>query len=110
MRSDFQIDDEPLAGYRLIERLGAGGYGEVWRTEAPGGLTKAIKLVFGQEHEKRAIRELKSLELIRQLRHPFLLSLERIEVVEGRLLIVTELADGSIKDRFDVCIQKGLPG
>jgi eukaryotic-like serine/threonine-protein kinase len=110
MRSDFQINDEPLAGYRLIERLGAGGYGEVWRTEAPGGLTKAIKLVFGQEHEKRATRELRALELIRQLRHPFLLSLERIEIVEGRLLIVTELADGSVKDRFDICIQKGLPG
>jgi hypothetical protein len=110
MRSDFQVNDEPLPGYRMIERLGAGGYGEVWRAEAPGGLTKAIKLVFGQQHEKRATRELRALELIRQLRHPFLLSLERIEVVDERLLIVTELADGSVKDRFDVCLQNGLPG
>jgi hypothetical protein len=110
VRSDFQINDEPLPGYRLIERLGAGGYGEVWRVEAPGGLDKAIKLVFGQQHEKRASREMRALELIRQLRHPFLLSLERIEVVNGRLLIVTELADGSVKDRFDVCTENGSPG
>jgi serine/threonine protein kinase len=44
------------------------------------------------------------------VRHPFLLSLERIEVVDGRLLVVTELADGSLKDRFDECRKRALPG
>ena len=33
---------EPISGYRVQERLGAGGYGEVWRAEAPGGIPKAI--------------------------------------------------------------------
>ncbi|MCA9260030.1 MAG: protein kinase, partial [Planctomycetales bacterium] len=40
----------------------------------------------------------------------FLLSLERIEVVEGRLVIVTELAEGSLKDRFDQCLDNGKVG
>src|SRR4029079_3932141 len=44
------------------------------------------------------------------VRHPFLLSLERIEVVDGQLLIVTELADCSLKDRFEEFRKKGLAG
>ena len=110
MTSDIDVNLEPLPGYRLIERIGAGGYGEVWRAEAPGGLTKAIKFVFGQHHEKRATNEIRALDRIRGVRHPFLLSLERIEVVDGRLLVVTELADGSLKDRFDACRREGLHG
>ena len=99
-----------LAGYRLIEKIGSGGYGEVWSAEAPGGLSKAIKYVFGGQMEKRATHEARALEKIRQVRHPFLLSLERIETVDGRLLIVTELADGSLRDRFRACVEDGLVG
>ncbi len=99
-----------VPGYKLVRRLGAGGYGEVWLAEAPGGLTKAVKIVFGYHNEKRAERELHSLEKIKTVRHPFLLSLERIEIVDNRLVIVTELADGSLKDRFVECRHNGLPG
>jgi serine/threonine protein kinase len=108
--SDIDVNVEPLPGYRLIERIGAGGYGEVWRVEAPGGLTKAIKFVFGTQHEKRATNEMRALDHVRAVRHPFLLSLERIEIVGGRLLVVTELADGSVKDRFDLCRRDGMRG
>lgn len=110
MNSDFELQQEPLPGYKLIEKIGAGGYGEVWRVEAPGGLDKAMKFVFGTEHEKRATHELKALKRIKELRHPFLLSLERIEVVHGRLVVVTELADGSLKDCFERYRDQGQQG
>jgi hypothetical protein len=93
-----------------VQRIGAGGYGEVWTAEAPGQLTKAIKFVYGLLDEDRAARELKALNRIKGVRHPFLLSLERIEVVEGQLLIVTELAECSLKDRFEQCRKQELPG
>src|SRR4051794_23723002 len=65
---DPDVNFEPLPGYRLIERLGSGGYGEVWRAEAPGGLTKAIKFVFGRHDEKRASIELRALNHVRGVR------------------------------------------
>ena len=63
---------EPIPGYKLVKRIGAGGYGEVWAAEAPGQLVKAIKFVYGLLDEDRAAREMKALNRIRGVRHPFL--------------------------------------
>jgi hypothetical protein len=101
---------EPIPGYQLQERLGTGGYGEVWRTTAPGGLSKAMKIVFGDRTGPQAEQELKALERIKKVRHPFLLSLERFEIIEGHLIIVMELADASLLDRFEECLKTNLPG
>ncbi|WP_182866216.1 protein kinase domain-containing protein [Rhodopirellula sp. JC639] len=91
---------EPIEGYVLEKRIGRGGYGEVWRATAPGGLKKAVKFVFGQQDERRAEQELKSLERIKAVQHPFILTLERFELIENQLVIVTELADGSLEDVY----------
>ncbi len=101
---------EPIPGYRLIERIGVGGYGEVWKSEAPGGLTKAVKLVYGHMDDARATRELKALNRIKEVRYPFLLSLERIEVVDGQLIVVTELANTNLKEIFTECQRAGMVG
>lgn len=91
---------EPIAGYKTTELLGRGGYGEVWKTIAPGGISKAVKIIYGDADPSQAETELRALARIKDVRHPLLLSIERIEMCDGNLVIVTELADGSLKDRF----------
>jgi serine/threonine protein kinase len=106
---------EPIPGYKLIERLGGGGFGDVWKCEAPGGLHKAIKFVFGDlgaagDDGHRAEQELKALSRVKTVRHPYILSLERYDIIDGQLMIVMELADRNLWDRFKECRAKGLPG
>ena len=103
-------DNEHVLGYRLIELLGAGGFGEVWKAEAPGGLLKAIKFIYGRLTDRQASLELKALEQIKQVRHPFVLSLERVEVLDGQLIMVSELADNTLLDRFEECRAGGGNG
>lgn len=100
---------EPIPGYQTQERIGAGGCGEVWKALAPGGIAKAIKVVFGY-HDERAIRELNALNRIKDVRHPFVLSIERIEVIDSHLVIVTELATSSLKNSFQEYRNSGQVG
>ncbi len=96
-------DTEPLPGYVLVAPLGTGGFGEVWKCVAPGGIHKAIKFVYGNmnsldDDSAKAAQEFKAMDRVKAVRHPFVLSMERIDVVSGELLIVMELADKSLHD------------
>ncbi len=98
-----EADAEPLPGYKLIRPLGTGGFGEVWLCEAPGGIHKAIKFVYGNLHAVdggniRAEQEYRALQKVKEVRHPFVLTIERIDVCEGELVIVMELAEKSLHD------------
>lgn len=107
--------DEVLPGYQLIAPIGSGGFGEVWKCSAPGGLHKAIKFVFGNLNSQdgdavKAEQELKALGRMKEVRHPFVISIERIDNDSGELLILMELADKSLHDAFVHYTAAGHPG
>ena len=107
----IKVDDQIL-GYKLVRKIGSGGYGDVWEADAPGGLKKAIKVVFGYHDERRAQSEMKALDRIKNARHPFLLSLERIEIFNSQLVVVSELADKSLSDlsnEYRIKSGQGIP-
>jgi len=99
---------EPLPGYVLIQRLGRGGFGEVWKAQASGGFHVALKFV----HLSGSAGELesRSLEIIRRIRHPNLLTPFGAWNVGGWLIIGMDLADCTLMDRFHQAQSEGLDG
>lgn len=83
-------------GYQVIRKIGEGNYGEVWLAEAPGGIEVALKCIrFPIGHEIND-REFRGLQLMKNMRHPFLLQVQAFWAVDNQLVIAMELADGSL--------------
>ncbi|HET8772131.1 MAG TPA: protein kinase [Thermoanaerobaculia bacterium] len=96
-----------LGNYRLIEKLGAGGMGEVWRAEDKKLLRQvAIKILPAQlaadaEWKERFLREART---VAQLNHPNIATIYSIDEVGDSLFIAMELIAG---DPLSVMINRG---
>jgi serine/threonine-protein kinase len=99
---------ELIPGYILEAPLGRGGFGEVWRARTPTGFRFALKfLPIGADLSDR---ELRSLEMLKNIRDGHLLSLLGAWRITGYFVLVMELADGTLMDRLKECQQEGLKG
>ena len=102
------ISGHSWRGYRLLERIGKGGSGEVWKAEAAGGFFVALKFV--PLADRLGDRELRSLEILRTVRHPNLLVTLGAWIEDDQLVIAMELADRTLWGRFQEATEAGLPG
>ncbi len=106
--------------YQLRERLGAGGYGEVWRARlsGPQGFLRevAVKVIRldGQGSEEVATRLATSLaneaRLCGRLHHPNLVPVTDFGETDGSFFAVMELVPGiSLRALLDRCAERGVP-
>jgi serine/threonine protein kinase len=90
-------------GYIPEKLLGRGGFGEVWQARAPGGFLVAVKIISRPaDHEERQ-REERSLDVIKGLKHHFLIKTHATYSEEEHLFIIMDLADGSLRERLKEC-------
>lgn len=96
-------ENQKIGSYILINRLGRGGFGEVWLAEKRSQfVTKkvAVKLPLDEQINFDAVRQ--EAELWEQASgHPNVLPIIDADVYDGQVVIVSEYADGgSLHDRL----------
>lgn len=86
-----------LGPYEILDPVGAGGMGEVWRARhAKLGRTVALKFLpeaFTNDRERLSRFENEA-RVLASLNHPYIASLYGLEQLDGRQALVMELAEG----------------
>jgi serine/threonine protein kinase len=88
---------ELLGAYKLIDRIGAGGMGEVWKAEDPRlGRVVAIKILppAVANDAEAMLRMQREARTAAQLYHPNIATIHSIEEHDGRMFIVMEYVQG----------------
>jgi serine/threonine protein kinase len=119
---------EIVPGHRLEQKLGHGGYGEVWSATMPGKTRCALKIVRNLEGVQGK-QEFQSLDKIRDLDHDRLIRLQAYWLLAGdgsvipdeqigqptapkanALVVATDLAHQNLLQRWHECHDQGGAG
>ena len=90
-----------LGKYQLIKHLGTGGSCEVWKArDSVESIEVALKIplvgVNGKRDNMQLFREIR---LVSQLCHPNILRAKNADIIDGHLVLATEVSMGTLDDR-----------
>src|ERR1044072_8237230 len=85
-----------LGSYRVLEKLGAGGMGEVYLVEeANTGIRRAMKtLRSSSQHSEEWLRFMNEGQVHHELRHPNIAAFHEMFLCDGKPCMVMEYVDG----------------
>lgn len=72
--------DQPVEGYTLDQRLGRGGFGEVWRVRGPGDTPVALKFI--DVSLKHGWKEYRAARWMKEIRHAHLLPMHGLWLLD----------------------------
>ena len=114
---DLQTPTEPFGRYGLIEKIGEGGMGEVWKAWDPAiDRVVALKMILDSEERGAVERFRREVRLASRLRHPNILPIFDVGCHEGTHYLTTIHVEGqdlhlsvgddlSIEDRIEIVIR-----
>jgi hypothetical protein len=122
-----QAQEEVVPGYVLQDRIGEGGFGEVWKARGPGGVEVAVKIITLSDDQ--GFKEFFAIRLFRGLKHPNLVHLSGLWLRDhhgnvigadsgssgllrkaSEMVIAMGLGEKSLRDRFKECRLAGMEG
>jgi serine/threonine protein kinase len=105
----IQAGMEPVPGHILTQKLGAGGFGEVWEAKKADGTLVALKFQnTRQRHNLQIQSEIRVLNGLRELSHPNIIQFHGVHASAHYLIISMERADGNLLDLRQAYREEGL--
>jgi serine/threonine-protein kinase len=90
--------EQPVPGYQLREKIGAGACGEVWKAEKKDGIV-ALKFIDCRSQQTAHIRsEIRILRGLSELSHPHIIQLHQVHATSHYIVLEMELADRNLQD------------
>jgi hypothetical protein len=111
--AEGQVPSDPrvnalLPGHRFIACLRRVRGSETWMVQGPGDRSRYVKVIHGLPVSDDQVRAASC--YLQSLDHPLLVRPEIIPAGMGRVFVVSDPFDSSLKERFDQCRQAGREG
>ena len=96
---EIKVGANPKPGCSLTRRLGAGAFGEVWEAVNEDGNKVAMKFIQSKKNmHDAAANEVRQFMVLKQMSHPHVLTLIDVICVSDMIVLIMELAHGSLHD------------